>query len=198
MKFAASIGVMVVLLWSPVTSQSASPGQSQDVGQGSATHQRFVCNTGYTLEKCHGDVAVLRKTLDKYPAAQLGEWTWVLVRSEDWKAITQPRGMNPDSPAFTYYEGKETFLEEALVTVVPRRSATLLITWGMRRDDLLEFAVTHELGHALCNEKSEVKTEYTARLLRGGKPASCETTLRAKRERQDEGNDFFNGHGSFD
>ena len=148
--------------------QPATSGQSLDVAQGSDRHQHFVCNTGYTLEKCHKDVADLRKTLDKYQAAQLGEWTWVLVRSNDWKAITQPRGMNPDSPAFTYYAGKETFLEEALVTVVPQRSASLLITWGMRRDDLLDFAVTHELGHALCNEKSEVKTEYVARELRAG------------------------------
>lgn len=198
MKFAASIGVVVVLLGSPASSQTATPGLSQDVAAGSDRHQHFVCNTGYTLEKCHRDVATLRKALDKYQAAQLGEWTWVLVRSDDWKAITRPRGMNSDSPAFTYYAGKETFLEEALVTVVPQRSTSLLITWGMSRDDLLDFAVTHELGHALCNEKSEVKTEYVARELRAGRPASCETTLRAKKERRNEESSLFNGHASFD
>ena len=73
---------------------------------------------------------MLRKVLDKYPVGQLGEWTWVLVRSSDWKAIKAARGLDPDSPAFTYYAGKETFVEEVLVTQVPGRGGLLLVKWG--------------------------------------------------------------------
>ena len=46
--------------------------------------QHFVCNTGYTIAQCQRDVAVLRRAMEKYPVAELGEWTWVLVRSSDW------------------------------------------------------------------------------------------------------------------
>jgi hypothetical protein len=139
--------------------------------------QHFVCNTGYSLSKCQADMAVLRKTLAKYPAAELGEWTWVLVRSADWKYIVTPRGIDPDSPAFTYLPKRETFIEEVLVATVPQRAGGLIARWGMSTDDLLELAVTHELGHVLCNEASEAKTNRAARTLLNGKPLSCDVRL---------------------
>jgi hypothetical protein len=67
-------------------------------------------------------MAVLRKVLTKYRADELGEWTWVLVRSADWKYFVTPRGIDPDSPALTYLPKRETFIEEALVATVPRRA----------------------------------------------------------------------------
>ncbi len=79
--------------------------------------QQFVCNTGYTQKQCNEDVLVLRKALANYPLTQLGDWTWILVRSGDWKAVLLPRGLDPHSPAFTYYPKRETFIEEALVTI---------------------------------------------------------------------------------
>jgi len=75
------------------------------------------------------------------------------------------------------------FLEEALVTEVPGRQGALLILWGMGRDNLLDFAISHELGHALCNEKDEGKAKRVAGMLREEKPASCEVTLQAKGRR---------------
>jgi len=116
--------------------------------------QRFVCNTGYTLEKCREDVAILQRTLAKYPTAKLGNWTWVLVRSEDWKAILRSRGLDADSPAFTFYPKRETFIEEAIVTQVPVWDRELLLKWNMSMRDLLDFAIAHELAHALCNDKT--------------------------------------------
>ena len=142
--------------------------------------QRFVCNIGYSLSKCQADMAVLRKTLAKYPAAELGEWTWVLVRSADWKYIVMPRGIDPDSPAFTYLPKRETFIEEALVAIVPQREGELLLRWQMSTDDLLELAVVHELGHVLCNEASEAKANRAARTLLDGKALSCDVRPAAK------------------
>ena len=46
--------------------------------------------------------------------ARLGEWTWVLVQSRDWKPILRRVGRDPDSPAFTILDKRQTFLEEAL------------------------------------------------------------------------------------
>ena len=141
--------------------------------------QHFVCNKGYTAEKCYEAVAVLRRTLAKYPVAQLGEWTWILVRSEDWKPIVMPRGLDTDSPAFTYYAKRETFIEEALVTNVPGRADELMARWHISRERLLDLAVAHELGHAFCNDKSEETANRGAERLLDGKVPSCETNLEA-------------------
>ena len=144
--------------------------------------QQFVCNTGYKQKECNEETVALRKALANYPVAQLGNWTWILVRSEDWKAIKLLRGLDPDSPAFTFTPKRETFIEEALVTQVPVRARELLLKWDMNRRDLLDLAVRHELGHALCNDANERNADRVARLLEQKKEISCETTSRQKRD----------------
>ena len=167
------IAAQVLLAFQSQTVAKAGPPVGAPV-------QHFICNTGYSLSKCQADMAVLRKTLAKYPAAELGEWTWVLVRSADWKYVVMPRGIDPDSPAFTYLPKRETFIEEVLVAIVPQRAGELILRWQMSTDDLLELAVAHELGHVLCNEGSEAKANRAARTLLNGKPLSCEVRLAAK------------------
>jgi hypothetical protein len=142
--------------------------------------QRFVCNTGYTVEKCREDVAILRKALANYPVAQLGNWAWILVRSEDWKPILLTRGLDADSPAFTYYEKRETFIEEALVREVPVRHRELLLKWNMAMQKLLDLAIGHELGHALCNDKDEWNATRVGAMLRSGDSLSCRVELEAR------------------
>jgi hypothetical protein len=135
--------------------------------------QRFVCNGGYTQKECHEQVGVLRKALERYPVTQLGDWTWILVRSEDWKALVRPRGLDPDSPAFTYSPKHETFVEEALVTQVAVRNRELLLKWNMNLDALLDVAIRHEMGHALCNDPSERSADRVADMLEQGKTIQC-------------------------
>ena len=53
----------------------------------SAPVQKFLCYAGYTQKECREEMVVLRKALANYRASDLGEWTWVLVRSENWKLI---------------------------------------------------------------------------------------------------------------
>jgi hypothetical protein len=154
----------------PVLPQATASALPKD----EAPLQRFVCNTGYTPEKCHKDMAVLRRALAKYPTAQLGNWTWILVRSEDWKPILMPRALDPDSPTFTYYAKKETFVEEALVADVPGRRDELKARWNMSLERLRDLAIAHELGHALCNDKSEEIANQGAERLLEGKSPSCE------------------------
>lgn len=135
--------------------------------------QHFVCNTGYSAHQCHVQMSVLRPLLDKYGAGRLGDWTWVLVKSEDWKALQRGHGMDPDSPAFTVLDRRETFFEEALVSPVTERRIELVRQWSLGTDDLLKLAVTHELGHALCNEKNEKKADAYGEQLRKGEPVQC-------------------------
>jgi hypothetical protein len=88
-----------------------------------------------------------------------------------------PRGIDPDSPAFTYLPKRETFIEEALVAIVPQRAGELILRWQMSTDDLRELAVAHELAHVLCNEPNEEKANRAARTLLEGNPLSCEARL---------------------
>jgi hypothetical protein len=155
----------------PQASASVSPNDE-------AAPQRFVCDIGYTLERCNQDMTVLRAALTKYPVAQLGNWAWVLVRSQDWKAILLPRGLNPDSPAFSYIEKRVTFIEEALVAEVPLRRRDLLLKLHMSIGDLLDLSIAHELAHALCGERDEAKTAEVTKSLQEGKPFACKQTLR--------------------
>jgi hypothetical protein len=175
-KLAASflLGTKIILL-ALAPRGTAAPGPQEG-----APIQHFVCNTGYTVERCRKDLAVLRSAIAKYPVAELGDWTWILVRSEDWKAILVPRGLDPDGPAFTYYAKRETFIEEALLREVPGRHRELLLKWNMSMRDLLDFAIAHELGHALCNEKDEWKANLAAKMLREGNSPSCEVNIEAK------------------
>jgi hypothetical protein len=119
-------------------------------------------------------MAVLRRALAIYPLTRLGDWTWVLVRSQDWKAIVVPRGLDPDSPAFTFTPRRETFIEEALVTPMPVRQRELLLKWRMSRENLLDLAIRHELAHAICNDSNEKHADHVAELLARNKAITCE------------------------
>jgi hypothetical protein len=135
--------------------------------------QEFHCHTGYPLEQCQKDIFALKKMLARYPLKELGHWTWVLVRSQDWKPISRMLRLNPDSPAFTALELRETFLEEALFLHDPLRTAELMEEWQRSMPELLELAVTHELGHAICHEPNEAAADHIADELRKGRLMRC-------------------------
>lgn len=135
--------------------------------------QRFVCNTGYSQERCREQMKVLREVIGRYHGEALGEWTWVLVRSGDWKEIKSRLGLDPGSPAFSVLKVRQTFVEEALVAPVPGRSAELMKHWSSSIDELLQLAVTHEMGHALCNEEDEHRADGNGRVPRAGGKVQC-------------------------
>jgi hypothetical protein len=134
---------------------------------------RFVCNTGYSVESCRTHLVALHRVLSKLDVAVLGEWTWVLVRSESWRPILRTVGRDPDSPAFTILEKRQTFLEEALFETIPGRSATLLEKFRLPLDRLREHAVLHELGHAICAERDERRAHDNAEQLRRQGAVPC-------------------------
>jgi len=144
--------------------------------------QKFVCNTGYSRKQCDEEMTVLRKALANYPASDLGEWTWVLVRSEDWKLILLAHGLSPGTAALTAVGAKTTFFEGALVAGPSGRVSELIDIWHVGRDGLLDLAVRHELGHALCNDANERRADRIARLLEQRKPISCEAKAEAKQK----------------
>ena len=127
--------------------------------------QNFICNDGYTQSECHEQATVLRAVLKKYPTQDLGDWSWVLVRSIDWERILFDRKLPPTIPAFTYLAKRETFFDEALLLAQSPRGIELSIAWSMTIPDLLDLAVRHEMGHALCQERDEAAARHTAQLL---------------------------------
>ena len=144
--------------------------------QTDSTHQpkqTFYCNTGYTQPACDAEVGHLRAVLARLDLAPLGEWSWVLVRSQDWKPILRRVAREPDSPAFTILEKRQTFLEEALFVRDPDRSRTLLAKYRTPLDQLLLVAVIHELAHAMCRETDEAKTIAHADHLRANGNTPC-------------------------
>jgi len=158
------------LLFSTLISVALSP--TSVFAQG-LSDQKFFCNVGYTQKACSEQMAVLRRVLAKYHAERLGSWTWVLVRSADWRDIAAPRGLNTLSPAFTYLEKRKTFFEEALFTTVPGRNAELLRYWSLPADQLLDLAITHELGHSICGDPDEQRADSFGKLERAGAHPDC-------------------------
>jgi hypothetical protein len=46
-----------------------------------------------------------------------------------------------------------------LLVLKPKRDLELMTKWNIPFDKFLDFAVTHELGHAFCQESDEIKAE---------------------------------------
>lgn len=143
--------------------------------------QEFHCHTGYSLEQCLQDIARLKNILRHYPIQALGHWTWVLVRSEDWKPISQRLQLNPDSPAFTALEPRETFLDEGLFVHDAQRTSELMKEWQRSIPELLELAISHELGHALCADANEAAAQRFGEELRNGLTPRCEISKRKEK-----------------
>jgi hypothetical protein len=141
--------------------------------QKQAPKQHFACNVGYTLNECQVASTVLRTALARYPVDALGEWTWVLVHTDDWKQVLSDRKLNTNTPALSYLPKRETFLDGALVVKASIRGVELSAIWHMTIEDLLDLAIRHELAHSLCNDRNETKADRAAIALKNGTPLSC-------------------------
>jgi hypothetical protein len=165
---------LIVSVWMfPATGQTGAEIASREGEGPTLSTQEFHCHTGYSLEQCRQDILELKKVLAHYPLEGLGHWTWVLVRSQDWEPISQRLRLNPDSPAFTAVELRETFLEEALFVHDPLRESQLMKVWQRSMPKLLELSVTHELGHAFCEEPNEEAADRFGEELRKGQLTPC-------------------------
>ncbi len=60
-----------------------------------------------------------------------------LSSSSTLEALQRQHRMDPDSPAFTVLDRRETFFEEALVSPVTTRRVELVRQWSLGMDDLL-------------------------------------------------------------
>ena len=177
--------VVVSSWWAFPGAQGQTPSHlsgSDSVRTTALSDQEFHCHTGYPLAQCQEDIRHLKSSLGRYPIEALGHWTWVLVRSQDWKPISRMLRLNPDSPAFTALELRETFLEEALFVHDPERTSDLMMEFSRSMPKLLELAISHELGHAFCAEPNEAAADRFAAGLRDGMAPRCRNSKNATKK----------------
>ena len=141
--------------------------------------QHFACNIGYTKQECQAATAILKNVLERYPVDALGQWTWVLVRTADWKYVLSAKGIDVNDPAFSNLTKRVTFLDGSLIDRASIRGTELRMVWHMPVEELLDLAIRHELAHALCNERDEFKATRIATAWKDGTPLSCRVVEQA-------------------
>lgn len=134
---------------------------------------QFFCTQDYDRQACLKDSITLRHALASYPLDQLGAWSFVLVPSGEWKNLVHGLGADPTSPAFSIIEQGTTVIEGSLFSATPSRNKELLLMFGVMGNALLDLAVTHELGHAICHDQDERRADDYGRGLREKKPVAC-------------------------
>ena len=136
--------------------------------------QTFLCENGFPAGDCKSDFEILKAHLQAYPTAQLGVWTWVLVQSNHWKDLGRDLGLDAASPAYTAIEDRLTLLDESmLLQRDANRSAELIRKFDLPLSKLIDLAITHEMGHALCGFKDEYKADAVGKRLREGQLPYC-------------------------
>lgn len=116
------IGLLTIISFVPWACPLLAQTNGNAAAQKQGPQQHFACNVGYTPRKCHVAAMILKKALERYPVEAPGEWTWVLVRTEDWKQLLSQGRFDSNSPAFSYLPKRETFHGGALVATASIRT----------------------------------------------------------------------------
>lgn len=141
----------------------------------------FYCSQGYDPEECSRDTSALRTALTLYPVNELGSWSYYLVLPFQWKPVAVSHGGDGVSPAFSMLLGRATVLDRSLFSGTADRVRELEVWSGIPYGpQLVAIALSHELGHALCQEKNERLANEHARELRDGKIPNCRKSVVGK------------------
>jgi hypothetical protein len=135
----------------------------------------FSCTTDYNPSQCLTSAALLAKVLERYPTERMGQWTFVLAGSPRWRQTIKDLGGDPESPAFSELGARVTVLEEELFETVDSRQEMLARRFGLPPGSILDYAVTHEMGHAICGERQERLADKYGLDLRRGIAPTCAT-----------------------
>jgi len=137
---------------------------------------QFLCSQKYDRTECLKDAITLRQAMAPYPIQLLGAWSFVLVPGDDWKALVRGQGGDPVSPAFSMLDQRVTLLDASLFAGIAGRNKELLKRFNLMGATLVDLAITHEMGHAICQEKREREADDYGRELRDGKIPDCSKT----------------------
>src|ERR1700756_2720906 len=144
--------ILAVLVILPATGFAQANAVLRTYHASNWTTQTFLCDNRVAASECKTEVEILKTHMQAYPVGQLGAWTWVLVRSDRWKDL----GLDSESPAYTAIEERLTLIDESmLVEKNAPRTEELMRKFELPLPALIDFAVTHEMGHALCGFREE-------------------------------------------
>jgi hypothetical protein len=133
----------------------------------------FSCTTDYDPSQCLTSAALLAKVLERYPTERMGQWTFVLAGSAHWRQTVKKLGGDPESPAFSELSARVTVLKDELFETADSRQAMLARRFGLPPGSILDYAVTHEMGHAICGERQENLADKYGLDLRRGIAPTC-------------------------
>jgi hypothetical protein len=137
---------------------------------------QFLCSQKYDRAECVKDATALRQAMAPYPTQLLGAWSFVLVPAADWKSLVRSQSGDPVSPAFSMLEQRVTLLDASLFSGSASRNKELMQHFSLMGPALVELALTHEMGHGICQEKDERRADNYGRDLRDGKAPDCSKT----------------------
>jgi hypothetical protein len=136
----------------------------------------FLCSQKYGRTKCVKDATALRQVMAPYPLQLLERWSFVLVPADDWKSLVRSQGGDPVTPAFSMLDQRATLLDSSLFGGFAIRNKELEERFGMIGPALLNLAISHEMGHGICQEKNERRADDYGKELRDGKTPHCGDT----------------------
>ena len=146
---------------------------------GSTTNNiQFLCSQKYGRAECVKDATALRQAMAPYPMQVLGAWSFVLVTADEWKSLVRGQGGDSVSPAFSMLDQRVTLLDASLFSGSATRNKELMQRFGLMGPQLVDLAVTHEMGHGICQEKDERRADDYGNDLRNGNIPDCSKTPR--------------------
>jgi hypothetical protein len=139
----------------------------------------FYCSQDYDKADCLKDSLALCQALAPYPTRLLGDWSYFLVKAYDWKPLVRRQNGNNEKtirPAFSLLLGRATVIDQSLFSPTPERAKELELWSGLSINVLVDVAVTHEIGHAMCQDRDELRANDYGKELRKGKIPDCSKT----------------------
>jgi hypothetical protein len=128
---------------------------------------------GYVRQECVEHLSRLRAVLVQFSTSRLGDWSWILVSSEEWMPLLRRLHLDNRSVAFSSGEQRTVVLQETLFQSHGEASDRLARNLKVPIDQLLPMAVSHELAHILCRDADEAAANRVGEQLRNGKTAEC-------------------------
>ncbi len=175
MKPSCLIAVLFAACAAQTQTLRVVPVHPEGTGQTTESVQLF-CTQDYNRDECLQHALELQRVLMTYPLERLGMWSFALVPSDKWTDLIRALGGPAHSPAFTIFEQRTTVMESSLFSATATRIAEFRRVFGVTGEALLELAVSHELGHGICQERDERRADDYGRELRQTKTVDCTKT----------------------
>jgi hypothetical protein len=94
-------------------------------------------------------------------------WRWVVVDNSHWHAIAAPLHVADTVPAFSSLTLRTTYIHHAFFSIAAR-AEEILQSYGGQGSGGLEWVLSHELGHIVCNTSNERIAKLAADRIRFG------------------------------